>query len=90
MTVHSQYFSLKVGDRYGRFNEAITRAEHLSSDAPTPAWFDPLGREGHLGIHESNDSVYLELAIDEEARYADHAFAEVEDASEHIVQISFF
>jgi hypothetical protein len=87
---HSAYFALRIGDRYGRFNEEIMRLEQRHAGDARPAWFDPINHEGHLGITEGHDALYMELAIDDDARYADHAFAEVEAESVHIVQTSLF
>ncbi|MHB8139652.1 MAG: hypothetical protein ACYDHD_00095 [Vulcanimicrobiaceae bacterium] len=84
------FFALRLGDRYGRFHERITRIARLRRDDPAPSWFTPYTREGHLGITVGDQTIYLELAIDEDARYLDHPFSDIQDLSQHIEQISLF
>ena len=83
----SPYLALRVGDRYGRYAEPIQRRELRTLDEPAPPWFTPTQREGHLGIKLDGYALYLELDIDDEARYNDHPFADVEALT--TVQLGF-
>lgn len=90
MSHGSPFFALNVGDRYGRFNETILRREVRGRDDQPPKWFAPVENAGHMRICLDDEALYLQLDIDEEARYEDHPFDDVTALVEHVEQLGLF